>query len=159
MIRTSHVLFALKDFQKANDFFLHLGFKPVVSATMRERPSPEILAGRQPAEPDQVCVLADDRGFTMDLTIWYESMRRFYGSSDLVCLRVDDLDEVWASLETFPGVTRLSPPSPVSQEMIEALGDILEPGRFAILSVDLDREDSKEQLIELIEGLVPEYLA
>ncbi len=158
MVRTSHVLLALKDFEKARNFFSHLGYRHEVSATMRDKPSPDILAGRQPPEPDQVCVLADERGFTMDLTIWYDTMRRFFGASDLICIAVDDLDAVWASLEGFPGVRRLVPPSPVSQEMYAAI-DNLEPGRFAMIRVDLDREDGKEQLIELIEGLVPDHLA
>lgn len=158
MVQMSHVLLAVKDFEKAKAFLLHLGFKPVVEATMRDKPSPEILAGRQVAEPDQVCVLQDDRGFTMDLTLWYETMRRFYGQSDLVCMRVKNLDEMWASLEGFPGVKRLSPPSTVSKEMCQQI-NILVPGRFAMISVDMDREDGKEQLIELIEGVVPDFLA
>jgi hypothetical protein len=159
MANISHVLLALKDFKKANDFFLHMGLTHFTSATMRDKPSPEILAGRQPAEPDRVHVMVDSRGFCMDLTIWYETMRRFYGSSDLFCMRVAKLDQVWASLKTFPGVRLLSPPSTVSQEMVKAIGDNLKPGRFAMISVDLDREDGKEQLIELIEGLVPDHLA
>lgn len=154
MIHTSHVLLALKDFKKAEEFFRHLGYRHVVSATMREKPCPEILAGQQAPEPDQVCVLADERGFSIDLSIWYETMQKFFGRSDLICISVDNLDAVWASLDDLPGVTRLVPPSPVSQEMQDAI-EILEPGRFSIISVDLDREDGNEQLIELIEGLVP----
>jgi len=158
MVQTSHVLLALKDFKKAQDFFLHLGFQPEVSAKMRDESSPEILDGRLAPEPDQVCVLRDDRGFSMDLTIWYDTMKRYFGRSDLICLRVDDLDAVWASLENFPGVRLLTPPSEVSQEMEQAIEN-LQPGRFAIVSVDLDREDDNEQVIELIQGLVPDHLA
>lgn len=158
MARTSHVLLALTNFEKAKNFFSHMGYQHEVSATMREEPSEEIRAGRQPAEPDQICVMADERGFSMDLTIWYDTMKKYFGRSDLVCLSVDDLDAVWASLDGFPGVRLLSPPSKVSSEM-EAAIDNLQPGRFAMISVDLDREDGNEQLIELIEGLVPDHLA
>ncbi len=99
-------------------------------------------------------MLADERGFSIDLSIWYETMQKFFGRSDLICISVDNLDTVWASLDNFPGVRRLIPPSPVSQEMQDEI-EILEPGRFSIISVNLDREDGNEQLIELIEGLVP----
>ncbi|MBI4320903.1 MAG: hypothetical protein HY675_20615 [Chloroflexi bacterium] len=158
MVRTSHVLLAVTDFKKATEFFQHLGYEKFTSAVMREKPSPEIQAGRQVAEPDQVSVLVDERGFVIDLTLWYDTMRRYFGRSDAITIRVENLDAVWASLESFPGVRRLSPPSKVSAEMMKAI-DKIDPGRFAIISVDLDREDGEEQLIELIEGLVPEYLA
>ena len=153
-METSHILLAVKDFKKAETFFRHLGYKPVVNATMREEPCAEIQEGHQPPEPDQVSVLADERGFSIDLSIWYETMEKYFGRSDLICISVEDLDAVWASLEGFPGVRRLVPPSSVSREMQAAI-ETLEPGRFSIISVDLDREDGQPQLIELIEGLVP----